>query len=1101
MQMNAPGKSGFGRKSLLCFLLIFMGSAAISQSISLSLKNAALSKAFKQIELQSPYRFSYAAEALEGSHPVTVELKNETIETALKAIFFEQPLQWSIDQKFILVRPAEKQAADNRVLAVTLSGSVLGEDGEPIGGATVTHKQSGKATATDKQGRFQLENVSDNTLLIVSSIGYQSKEVKASGASFLEIRLSISVSKLDETVVIAYGTTTNRLNTGSVSKVPGDEISKQPVSNPLAALEGRVPGMLVTQSTGLPGSAFKVQIRGRTALDLGLTDDEPLFVIDGIPFAPNNGYLNSLTSALGTPVNSVGVAIPGGLSPFNSLNPQDIESIEVLKDADATAIYGSRGANGVVLITTKKGKAGKTVFSLNFQTGSSQPTRTLDFLNTQQYVQMRKQAFSNDSAGLTNANAFDLLVWDTSRYTDLKRLLIGNTAHNTDVQASVSGGTATTQFLVRGSYHKESTVFPAGLKDNRGTLHFNVNHLTAGQKLKISLSGSYSSDHNQLIAGDPTSLVYLPPHIQIYDFFGKLAWNEGGIFAAGYNNPLASLQQSYATTADNLISNLQLSYDLTKDILLRVNAGYNNVSLDEIRTNPLIAQNPMQNPVRSATFGNNSFKSWIIEPQALYTKNISKGRLEILLGSSWQHQSNTGLTTSGSGYFSDDLLNSLSGATSITGSRTNSEYRYEAFFGRVNYNLSQKYILNLSARRDGSSKFGPGKQFANFSAVGLAWIFSKEKFIGSAHRFLSFGKLRGSYGSTGNDKIANYQYLDTWSPTFNPYQGGAGLNPTKLFNPDYRWEKTTKLELGLDLGFAKDRWLFSAMYYRNQSSNQLVQYKMPYTTGFTSIVQNLPALVQNTGVEFSFSSIIIRKTLFSWTTSANLTLPKTKLVRFPNLSSSSYANQYVIGQPLNVIYGYRFTGINPVTGLYTVEDRDKDNVLSSKDYQVSGSLDPQLYGGLNNHIEYKNFQLDIFIQFTKQKGKTFTGVSPFPPGSISNMPLEVLNAWQKPADQSTIQRFTQGLTSGTPAFVAFSNFRMSDGIYSDASFGRLKTVSLSYNLPEKWMRRIKLNSCRFYLSGQNLLTLTNYDGGDPETQNYLRLPPLKTITGGIQFTF
>jgi hypothetical protein len=204
------------------------------------------------------------------------------------------------------------------VLAVTLSGSVLGEDGEPIGGATVTHKQSGKATATDKQGRFQLENVSDNTLLIVSSIGYQSKEVKASGASFLEIRLSISVSKLDETVVIAYGTTTNRLNTGSVSKVPGDEISKQPVSNPLAALEGRVPGMLVTQSTGLPGSAFKVQIRGRTALDLGLTDDEPLFVIDGIPFAPNNGYLNSLTSALGTPVNSVGVAIPGGLSPFNS---------------------------------------------------------------------------------------------------------------------------------------------------------------------------------------------------------------------------------------------------------------------------------------------------------------------------------------------------------------------------------------------------------------------------------------------------------------------------------------------------------------------------------------------------------------------------------------------------------------------------------------------------------------------------------------------------------------------------------------------------------------------------------------------------------------
>jgi hypothetical protein len=410
--------------------------------------------------------------------------------------------------------------------------------------------------------------------------------------------------------------------------------------------------------------------------------------------------------------------------------------------------------------------------------------------------------------------------------------------------------------------------------------------------------------------------------------------------------------------------------------------------------------------------------------------------------------------------------------------------------------------LNFSARRDGSSRFGPGKQFAGFGAVGAAWIFSKERLFTKNLPFISFGKLRASYGVTGNDKILNYQYLDTWEPTTNTYQGGVGLAPSRLFNPDYHWEKTTKLESALDLGFFRDRLLFSVAWYRNQSSNQLVQYKLPSTAGFASVVKNLPAEVENTGVELSISSINIRTGTFSWSTSANLTIPKNRLVSFPGLSLSSYATRYVEGQSLNLIYAYRYLGVDPASGLFLVEDINKDNAFNTKDYQILGSLDPLYYGGLENSFEFKGFRFDVFFQCTKQTGVAYLANSGFPPGSIHNMPVEVLTRWQKPGDEALIQRFTQLTSTSQPAYNAFSNlFLKSDGAYTDASYIRLKNISLSYTVNGKWLKRCGLSGLRLYASGQNLCTFTSYKGGDPETQNYLRLPPLKTIAGGIKITF
>lgn len=1040
-------------------------------------------------------RFVYTSEMLQQSRPVSLAVRNATLAEVLNLVFENQPLQFSVDDRFIKV--SFKPAVQAAVSGFGIQGRVLTESGEALGNATVSIKNKNTATLTDAEGRFSLRNLEATDVLVVSNVGYASTEVRVNtGNGLLTVRLSLSVTPLDETVVIAYGTTTNRLNTGNVTKVGGEAISRQPLANPLAALEGQVAGLSVNQTSGLPGAAVRVQLRGRTALDLTLTDDQPLFVIDGVPYAPNNAYLNTLRSALGLPGNSPALVTAGGLSPFNSVIPSDIESIEILKDADATAIYGSRGANGVVIITTKKGRSGKTSLGATFQSGLSKTSRSVNLLPLAEYRKMRREAFANDGITPTTANAYDLLVWDSTRYTDFRKLLTGGTAHTSDAQVAVNGGSSLTQFSVSGNFHSESTVFPGNLSNQRGGMHLTLNHALPNQKLRLQFSGSYTGDKNNLVVSDLTSQILLPPNFKVYDSAGGLAWNEGNL-ASNFDNPLAYLLQKYVAKTDNLIGNLLVGCKITNALTVRVSAGYNSVLLNETQQYPLSSQNPLASPLRSASFATNFFKSWIAEPQAEYTKNIARGKLTLLVGGTYQHQTNEATSLSGSGYVSDELLNSVSGATSISGSRKLTEYKYSAVFGRIHYDWLSQYVLNLSARRDGSSRFGPGRQFSNFGSVGAAWIFSNGKNFERHFSFLSFGKLRGSYGITGNDKIPNYQYLDTWDPTFNSYQNSPGLAPSKLFNPDYRWEQTTKLEGALDLGMLKDKILLSAVYYQNRSSNQLVQYKLPTTTGFANVIQNLAATVQNTGWEFTLTSTNINSGAFRWRSAANLTVPKTRLLSFPDLKNSSYASQYVIGEPLNLIYKYRFLGVDSGSGVYKIEDLNKDGVLNTNDYQVAGNADPRFYGGLQNSFTYKGLQADIFFQFVKQTGTNYWNAIGNPPGLLYNLPTAVLQHWQRPGDDAIIQRYTQ--STAQAAYSAYSNFRQSDGIYSDASFVRLKTLSVSYSLPSNWLRSAKLSSVRVYVTGQNLLTFTGYKGGDPEIKNFLRLPTLRTFVGGFQF--
>lgn len=928
---------------------------------------------------------------------------------------------------------------------LSLKGKIINEQSQPVANATITVKRAAQqlnpSTAQQSSiiyqlsstpnGEFSLTDLHFNDTLIISAVGYTTAteifDYTMQGHD-LTIVLKRKTTAMDDVVVIAYGSTTKRLNTSAISRISANEIARQPVSNPLSVLEGHIPGLIVTQTNGLPGAAIKLQLRGQSSIAQG---SEPLFIIDGIPFAPNNNAINRLGSAAAYYDGE-------GLSPFSTLNPADIESIEVLKDADATAIYGSRGANGVILITTKKGASGKTKLDASFYRGWSRVTCPMNLLNTQQYLQMRREAFANDGITPNTSNAYDLLVFDTTRYTNFVNDIIGGTASDLDAQLSFSGGTVSTSVTAGASYHRQTTVFPGSMFDSRGTVHMGFNHQSFNKKFTASCSASYGYNDNNLIGSSMMLALLLPPNFpSFFDSLGNLAWSYKGIT---FKNPYASLLQPYRAQSNNLLAGFNLSYALLKNLCLKTSLGYNSILTEEVSKLPSASLNPAS-PVTSASFGNTGFKNWIIEPQLQYTARYKLHSLEALLGTTFQSNNNTAEQIVGINFPNDALLGSVAAAATITG-RNNSftNYRYNAFFGRLSYAYNNTWLLNLTARRDGSSRFGPSSQWASFGSLGAGWIFSNTVLVKNHLPFLSFGKLRGSWGTTGNDQIGDYKYLDLWS-VFSTYGGTATLVPTALFNGTYGWEVNRKLEAGLELGFFNNLLLVSADYFRNRSGNQLIDYKLPSTTGFTNVFQNFPASVQNSGWEFVLNLSNFRSKSFSWSSSFNISFPKNRLLRFPGLSSSSYANSLVIGEPLSVYGGFRYLGVDPQTGIYSFEDA-AGHPTSSPAYPADwhynlGNVDPEFYGGLGNEWTWKGWQLSVFFSFRKQQGTNYLyQLASYVPGSIGNLPALVTNRWQHPGDNAEIQKYTQDVSG--PAYNAagiLASYNNS-AMYSDASFIR-----------------------------------------------------------------
>jgi TonB-dependent starch-binding outer membrane protein SusC len=1100
-------------------------SNGYTQTITLSLKNAPLEKVFKEIRKQTAYSFIYTKEEVDAARPVTIQVKAATIDYVLNICLKDQPLSYTIEEDHIVIRKQEEKISpekETEIQLIDVRGRVVNETGEPLEGITVLVKTTNKGTSTNANGEFLLPGLSETAILVFSGSNVEGSEIRINGRSFIEAHLKTKNSKLDEIQVIAYGTNTQRYNVGSVSKITAEEISRQPVSNPLLAMQGRIPGLTVTSTSGLPGAAIKIQIRGQNNLSPTANPtiapiDNPFFIIDGIPFAPQNTNINQFPSAISpTFISRVYNNSFTGISPFSSINPSDIESIEVLRDADATAIYGSRGANGVVIITTKKATAGKTGFNLNFYQGISSEPKTMQVMNTDQYVNMRKQAIANDgsSPNLNSGSpgyAPDLLVFDSTRNKKWREYFTGGSARVSDMNASLSGGTANTQFLVSSGFHRETYIYPGDFSSNLVSFNSSLSHHSPEKKFSLLLSTNYSFYRNNSTgSADMLAVSQLEPNFpELADTQGNLLWQYKGIvFGTGNgvsSNPLAFAMIKYNITTYNLISNLKLEYNILHGLILRSSFGYNTLNSNEYSASPASSFNPSLNVQSSASFGTNNIRSWIVEPQMEYNKSFHKAKVNLLFGTTFQQNTTNITRISASGYINEALLNSISAASTKTVADGNSAYKYDAIFMRANYNFNNKYIINATGRRDGSSRFGPEKKFGNFGAIGGGWIFSQEPYIKKNLKIVSYGKLRASYGVTGSDAVGDYQYIARWASTTYTYQGSLGYLPQNLGNSQFSWALTKKLEAGLELGFLQDRLLLNLAWYRNRSGNQLVSYPLSSQTGFPTVTENWEALVENKGAEIAINFNAINNKVFTWSISLNASIPKNKLVSFPGIENSAYVYQYIVGQSVNALRRFVYRGVNDTTGVYEFEAANKtitSKPNNSTDLKVIGNLDPKFFGGFGNSLSYKGIILDFFLEFRKQVGANFLQqiyLSGKYPGYEANQPVEFLSSWQKPGDKSLYEKFT--VRSSSAAGQAAGYFANSSGSYSDASYIRFKSISISYSLPKSFLSKIKMSTCRFYINAQNLFTISNYRGNDPETQNYFGIPPLRTIASGIQLTF
>jgi TonB-linked SusC/RagA family outer membrane protein len=1070
--------------AVLTACLMQANAMAFGQRVTVKMKDVTVVSLLKEIRKQSNVDVFYDAKTLSDSYKVSVDLKNADIKEVLELALKGLPLTYQVTTEGITIRKGQRDAAVTKgtelQATIDMEGRIVGQNGQPLAGATVSVKGLGKSVQTTANGSFVLKNVPDGEILVVSYVGYLSKELI--GRSQLgNIVLTVLDNPLDAVQVIGYGKTSKRLTTGAVATVRAEDLEKQPVSNPLQALSGRVAGVYISEGSGVAGSGVSMVIRGKNTINAG---SEPLYIVDGVPFT---AIPTELTSGQPVPNPLLG----GSFSPFDNIPTSDIESIDILKDADATAIYGSRAANGVVMITTKKGKAGAMKVGVNVYTGATKITNGLEMLKTEDYLNIRRKAFENDKSTPTLANAPDLLSFGDG-YTDFVDHVMGNMAGVTDGTVSFSGGSVLSQYLISANYRHQTSVFPGSFKDNKATLRFNLQSQTENGKFGVNLSGAYTKNINNLPSAGVNNLYALPPNLPLYKEDGNLYWHNS------YANPVAALLAPMDMKTDNILLNSSLKYKIIPGLEFKTDVGFNRINLENIRALTRNARNPNTTTTGQVTYTTNYNQNFTVEPQLTYQRTLGPGRLESLVGSTFMsRQSVQPLLMIGT--FTNDLLyNHIPSITTQFMNSGNVASRYLSVFGRLNYVMNNRYIVNLNGRRDGASRFGPGKRFGNFGSVGAAWVISEESFVKDQMPWVSFAKIRSSYGTIGNEPTEDYRYMSLYTSSLFEanYDGVSALNPERLGNKDFRWEVTRKLEVAMDLNFIKDRVSFSAAWYRNRSNNLLINIPMAAQTGFSEYMDNLGALVENKGVELNLNTQNIKKKDFSWSSSINFTVAKNRLVDYPDLESSEFANYYVMGQSLSVEQGYHFLGFKD--GIAEFEDLDGDGVISSGSYVttgigdhiVLGNTDPKFYGGFQNNFSYKNFSLDFLFSFVKKDGyNIYNSYTSYVPGMANNLVADVLN---KP--------FRYTMKGNSAAGIAYNRYKTSDATFGDASFIRLKNISLTYQFNEKQLKFLKLKQLNVYARGQNLWTITNYLGYDPETLG-TAIPPMKMYTIGLQTSF
>jgi TonB-linked SusC/RagA family outer membrane protein len=1035
---------------------------------------------------------------------------------------------------FIILLSGYCSLAQTAKITGTVSSS---DDGTTLPGVTIYVKGSTVGTVTDKEGKFSLEAEGGSTI-VISHIGYKLKEVLIEGDASLAVVLDVDINTLDEIVVVGYGTAKSRDLTGSITKVNfSEEINTSLTRSFETGLQGRALGVQVIQSNGVPGSAVRVRVRGQNSFT---GSGDPLYVVDGVPI-----YSGDFSMSGGD--NTVRASNSNVLA---TINPADIESVEVLKDAAASAIYGARGANGVIVITTKKGGSGATRFNVSYSAGQSQETNRLKLISAQDWWTLYNEARVNDGdlpidpAATTTINGVQFIYNDIKDVnTDWIDEMLRKGSMQ-DFNLSARGGSEKTQFYIGAGYKTEEGILK-GNDFSRLNGRVNIDN-QATKNVKIGIQSSISHIDNQQVptsfgggigAAQSTALRLFPVYNADGSHYGtQLTTPNTGA------NPVARLESTFTTKSTRFINNLYADIKLMKDLSFRAEYGLDILDQFEERydhnvnryykasTLPVIGLAARwERRLNIRNMNANAYFS--------YHKMFAEHSLNVTVGSSVQDSKTTGLgftPADGSVGFLNDYFTETSAnmviapgstytGTPIRGYNERDFYRFLSFFARANYKLRDRYLIGASIRADGSSRFGPKNRYGYFPAVSAGWIISEESFMQNISK-IDYLKLRASYGYTGNSEIGNFKYLGTFSTT-GGYLGFSGITPTRLANPNLTWEKASQLDVAVEFGLFGSRFTGSVGFYRKISTDVLLDKPAPTSaTGLSTLLYNAEDVkVRNAGLEIELTGTVITTGNFSWVADLNIAGNRNEVVETGGIPPDGFGaaagdTRVVQGYPIGISYLAISAGVNPETGnemIYTLEG-DKIDALKQSDItnnrQAVGHPFPNFFGGLNNTLKYKNFDLSFLFAFSEGNQIYDDGAKRQIGGFINswNQRTEVLDRWQQSGDITDIPKLTLKGASFT------GSDRNSSRFLYDASYIRLRNVSLGYNLPKALVQRIKFANARIYVSGTNLLTFSKYKGWDPEVSRYgfsngesniafdapyLPTPQAKSFIAGIDLSF
>ncbi|HWJ89832.1 MAG TPA: TonB-dependent receptor [Flavisolibacter sp.] len=961
-----------------------------------------------------------------------------------------------------------------------VTGKVTDKDGTPVAGATVNIKNTNTATVTDERGMFTISAPMRSTL-VISHVAFGRKEVVITSGN-LSVQLNEGDNAMSEVVVVGYGTKIKKDVTSSISKISNRDFQNLPLPSFETALQGRAAGVFINTGSGKLGQALNVRVRGISSIS---ANQQPFIVIDGVPV---------VTQALGSYTEPD--------NPLATLNPDDIESIDVLKDAASSAIYGARASNGVILITTKSGKMGKTKVNFGYFTGWSEATRKQKFLNAAQYKELFGAAAENE--GYVAADEFEAETgttdWNNDNNTNWADEAFQKGRVN-QYSLSLSGGDSRTKFLISGSWNDQKGIIIMN-RLNRGTLRLNLDH-TLNNRIRIGTNLSLMRSDNYRVPSDnaftnPQQLNAIPPLHPLYDADGKYNPNTlyyNVLIEKGASKNLATTYRSISTAYGELT--------LSPSFMFRSQIGVDWTNLQEENYE---GKNTLDGAPGGLSFSNQVTSAILTATNTLnFRKSIGDlHNIDALVGMEYQRGTLTGTQVQGNAFPNDRFTKIASAAIIESGSSTETGFSFVSYFARGNYKFKDRYLLGASFRVDGSSRFGANNRYGAFPAVSAGWILSEENFLKNS-RVFSFLKIRGSYGRTGNAEIGNFSSLTLYSAS--AYADVAGLVASQIGVPDLSWEKTDQLDVGIDFGFLNNRISGEVDYFKKNTNDLLLNVPLPSVNGFTNVTKNIGSM-ENKGWEFVLNANILNGP-FKWNISGNVSTYRNKVTKLvaPVPPGQRTLGRLAVGQPFGQFFGKKYAGVDPANGdaLYYTADGKTTKDYSVAPNMVVGDPNPDFYGGFNNRFSYMGFDLDVQCQFVK--GADIYNIAGFFQSVngdyFDNQTIDQMNFWRKPGDITMVPQ---------PRLYAGNGAGKSSRWVQDGSYFRIKSANLGYNLPRAVLRKAHIDNARIYVAGTNLFTSTKYKGYDPEVNatytgnlnlghDFYTPPQARTISIGVNLGF